>query len=183
MVQIKRKGKYPDVKGTMDEFLDKLEMGGIKAPQPVQNDLEIYFRKISDLYDAGEEFPVNLDEVYPLVYSTKGNAVRDLKNNFLQDVDYLSLIKNDKQKDGSGGQNEVTYMLSVSCLEYFIARRVPEVFNVYREIFHRVRHRVPQSFSEALMLAAKQQEQIELQSKQLEEQRHNPFLLSYLSCL
>jgi len=33
MVQIKRKGKYPDVEGTMDEFLDKLEMGGIKAPQ------------------------------------------------------------------------------------------------------------------------------------------------------
>jgi len=181
MVQIKRKGIYPDVKGTMDEFLDKLEMGGIKAPQPVQNDLEIYFRKVSDLYDAGEEFPVNLDEVWMLVYERKDHAVRELKNNFLQDVDYQVFPQNGENPQG--GRPTDTYMLSVSCLEYFIARRVPEVFNVYREIFHRVRHRVPQSFSEALMLAAKQQEQIELQSKQLEEQRHNPFLLSYLSCL
>ena len=28
------------------------------------------------------------------------------------------------------------YWLSVSCLEFFIARKVREVFDVYREVFH-----------------------------------------------
>ena len=30
----------------------------------------------------------------------------------------------------------MVYMLSVSCLEYFIARKVRSVFEVYRSVFH-----------------------------------------------
>ena len=33
--------------------------------------------------------------------------------------------------------NKITYMLSTSCLEYFIARKVRPVFEVYRQVFHK----------------------------------------------
>lgn len=36
------------------------------------------------------------------------------------------------------GRPQNTYMLSVPCLEFFIARRVRPVFEVYRQVFHKV---------------------------------------------
>lgn len=43
-------------------------------------------------------------------------------------------------KDGRnlGGRPQNTYMLSVPCLEFFIARKVRPVFEVYRQVFHKV---------------------------------------------
>ena len=143
-----------------------------KTSQP--KEIEIYFRRVAELYDKGEEFPVDLDEVWMVVYGQKSDAVAALKENFLQDIDYQVLRQN--PQNPQGGRPVEKYFLSVSCLEYFIAKKVRAVFDVYRMVFHTVRQNVqqfsiPQSFSEALMLAAKQQEQIELQSKQLEEQK------------
>ena len=98
-----------------------------------------YFSQILELTQSGEQFPVNLDDVWPLVYSEKGRAVKALKSNhlFLKDSDYKVLDQNDKQK-GGGGHNKKTYMLSVPCLEFFIARKVRAVFEVYRHVFHQV---------------------------------------------
>ena len=48
------------------------------------NEIETYFRNVSKLYDEGEDFPVDLDEVWMAVYDRKDEAVRDLKKNFLQ---------------------------------------------------------------------------------------------------
>ena len=129
--------------------------------------LRDYFESIAKLADSGDEFPVDLNEVWMLVYTLKENAVRDLKQNFMQGIDYQVIVKNDGNP--LGGRPENIYKLSVSCLEYFIARKVKVVFEVYRQVFHAVRRSfsIPQSFSEALRLAAAQQEQIELQSKQL----------------
>lgn len=94
-----------------------------------------------------KKFPVNLDDVWPLVYAEKGKAVRALKSNdlFVEGFDYILLAQNGKQ-DGNngkqvnswGGNNQVTYMLSVPCLEFFIARKVRPVFEVYRQVFHKV---------------------------------------------
>lgn len=94
-----------------------------------------------------KEFPVNLDEVWPLVYSRKDKAVRALKEgeSFFEGIDYILLPQNGEQ-DGNngkqvnswGGNNQVTYMLSVPCLEFFIARKVRPVFEVYRQVFHKV---------------------------------------------
>ena len=46
----------------------------------------------------------------------------------------------DAQDDGRnvGGRPQNTYMLSVPCLEFFIARKVRPVFEVYRQVFHKV---------------------------------------------
>lgn len=107
-------------------------------------DLEIkaYFEEVLKLSKDSEEFPVNLDDVWPLVYSEKGKAVRALKTNelFIENVDYKPLAQNGKRMANGqfDGGNQVIYMLSVPCLEFFIARKVRPVFEVYRQVFHRV---------------------------------------------
>jgi len=112
------------------------------------NQIETYFRKVSELYDSGQDFPVDLDEVHPLFYSNKGNAVRDLKRDFVEGIDYQQFIKNaESLKDralGGGDLKSTTYKISVSCMEFLVARKVPEVFKVYSEVFHRVRKAMEQ---------------------------------------
>nr|DAF71380.1 MAG TPA: hypothetical protein [Caudoviricetes sp.] len=48
--------------------------------------------------------------------------------------------KDEKSKGGFSvmGRPQNTYMLSIPCLEYLIARKVRPVFEVYRQVFHKV---------------------------------------------
>ena len=115
--------------------------------QSTAQDIKAYFEEVFKLSKDSKEFPVNLDDVWPLVYAEKGKAVRALKSNelFVEGIDFILLAQNGKQ-DGNngkqvnswGGNNQVTYMLSVPCLEFFIARKVRPVFEVYRQVFHKV---------------------------------------------
>lgn len=65
---------------------------------------------------------------------------------FLQNVDYQVLAQNGEnsevlaQNGGKvrNGRPTEIYMLSVPCLEFFIARKVRPVFEVYRQVFHKV---------------------------------------------
>lgn len=104
-------------------------------------EIKLYFNAILKLAKASDEFPVNLDEVWPLVYGRKEEAVRALtseNSGFIQSVDYQILRKNAERSEGgrfSGGGTD--YYLSVSCLEFFIARKVRAVFDVYRKVFHK----------------------------------------------
>lgn len=120
--------------------------------QSSEAEIKAYFCAVLNLSESDEEFPVSLDDVWPLVYSEKGKAVRALKSNdlFMQGIDYILLPQNGEQDSplaqngkrlASGkfnGENKVTYMLSVPCLEFFIARKVRPVFEVYRQVFHKV---------------------------------------------
>lgn len=115
--------------------------------QSTDQDIKAYFEEVLRMSRDSEEFPVNLDDVWPLVYAEKGKAVRALKTNelFIKDVDYILLAQNGKQVENNGkqdnswgGNNQITYMLSVPCLEFFIARKVRPVFEVYRQVFHKV---------------------------------------------
>ena len=107
---------------------------------------------------------MNLDEVWPSVFNFRADAVRALaKNNlFVKGIDYQVFSKNaensevlfhstnksneatsdnaktDKDGRNLGGRPQNTYMLSVPCLEFFIARKVRPVFEVYRQVFHKV---------------------------------------------
>ena len=110
-------------------------------------EIKAYFEEVLKLSKDSEEFPVNLEEVWPLVYADKGKAVRALKSNelFVEGIDFILLAQNGKQEGNNGkqvnswgGNNQVTYMLSVPCLEFFIARKVRSVFEVYRQVFHKV---------------------------------------------
>ena len=115
--------------------------------QSTSQDIKAYFEEVLKLSRDSEEFPVNLDDVWPLVYAEKGKAVRALKSNelFVEGIDFILLAQNGKQEGNNGkqvnswgGNNQVTYMLSVPCLEFFIARKVRPVFEVYRQVFHKV---------------------------------------------
>lgn len=116
--------------------------------QSTAQEIKAYFEEVLKLSKDSEEFPVNLDDVWPLVYSAKEKAVRALKSNdlFLQGIDYQVLATNGEnsgvlaQNGGKvpNGRPTETYMLSVPCLEFFIARKVRPVFEVYRQVFHKV---------------------------------------------
>lgn len=108
--------------------------------QSTAQEIKAYFEEVLKLSKDSKEFPVNLDEVWPLVYAEKGKAVRALKSNelFVEGIDFILLAQNGKQVNSWGGNNQVTYMLSVPCLEFFIARKVRPVFEVYRQVFHKV---------------------------------------------
>ena len=130
--------------------------------QSSDSEIKAYFIQVLNLSRSKEEFPVNLDEVWPLVYSRRDKAVRALRSGeiFMEGIDYQVFPPNGEksdtfshfggkvQDDGEDqkpkgsfsvmGRPQNTYMLSVSCLEFFIARKVRPVFEVYRQVFHKV---------------------------------------------
>ncbi len=120
-----------------------------KDSEPEQ--VKFYFSKVFELKQSGKEFPINLDDIYPLVYIEKSKAVRALKSDFIENEDYVLLRQNSEQKNKplaqngkrsfastkGGGHNRINYMLSISCMEYFIAKKVKPVFEVYRQVFHK----------------------------------------------
>ena len=105
-----------------------------KASNP--SDIERYFRGILELDKQNKEFSVNLDDVWQLCYAEKGKAVRALRSNFIENVDFIVIAKNGKNPDG--GRPTDDYYLTSACLEYFVARKVRPVFEVYRRVFHKV---------------------------------------------
>lgn len=139
-------------------------------------EIKMYFNAILKLTKASEEFPVNLDEVWMLVYPRKDHAVRDLTDNFIEGVDYQVFLKKGDNPQGGRPTNE--YFLTVSCLEYFIVKKVRPVFEVYRKIFHKATtFRLP-DFSnpaEAARAWAQQYEErkeLEYKNAQLEQEHH-----------
>ena len=113
-----------------------------------EEQLKQYFMGIVELNKSSEEFPINLDDIWPIGYTRKNNAVRDLKNAFyegedfiikkrLQSADSQSLLKFEQQKIG-GDFSTKDYFLSVSCAEYLIVRKCRPVFEIYRRVFHKV---------------------------------------------
>ena len=94
-------------------------------------EIKRYFKAILELSKLDIPYPVNLDYVWMLAYSEKGKATRALKENFIESIDYQVLAQNGKNP--KGGRPSIEYHLSVSCLEYFIAR----------EVFHKVNEIVP----------------------------------------
>lgn len=57
--------------------------------QSSEAEIKAYFCAVLNLSESDEEFPVNLDDVWPLVYSRKDKAVRALKEgeSFFEGID------------------------------------------------------------------------------------------------
>ena len=126
------------------------QLGEALTKQSNQSEIRSYFEGVMRLVGSNEQFPVNLDEVWPLVYSEKSKAVRVLKTNFIENVDFQVLAQN-----GENGRPLNNYFLTTSCLEYFIARKVRPVFEVYRQVFHQVAQPKPVSTLDLLELTIK----------------------------
>lgn len=109
----------------------------ILTKESVPSDIERYFRGVLALDQQDKVFSVNLDDVWRLAYNRKDAAVRALKANFIENVDYLILPQNvERSEDGTFISGGTDYYLTSACLEYFVARKVRPVFEVYRRVFH-----------------------------------------------
>lgn len=146
-----------------------------------QQQIKDYFDGVLKLYKSGEEFPVNLDDVWPLAYGRKSDAVEALQKNFMQDIDYQVLRQNPQNPNGGRPVDE--YHLTIECLEYFIARKVREVFNVYRTVFKKVATGevavLPKDYASALRELA---DQVERNEQLLIENKHQQEQLTEQSC-
>jgi hypothetical protein len=87
-----------------------------------ENEIKAYFQKVLELRQSGEEFPVNLELVCPLVYGRKEDAARELKRNFIENVDYKVLRKN--AENPLGGRPTETILILIK--SYLLSSNVPK---------------------------------------------------------
>lgn len=128
----------------------------ILTKDSVPADIERYFRGVLALDQQDKVFSVNLDDVWQLAYTRKDAAVRALKANFIENVDYLPLPQNvERSEDGTFISGGTDYYLTSACLEYFVARKIRPVFEVYRRVFHHAVAQVQQQPSLQEQLNAK----------------------------
>jgi gamma-glutamylcyclotransferase (GGCT)/AIG2-like uncharacterized protein YtfP len=129
-----------------------------------QNYIKEYFLKVFELMKSGNQYPINIEDVWGLVYERRDSAFRELKINFIESIDYY-LRQNEKVVKTNELTNgvKIEVFLTVPCMEYLIARRNRQVFEVYRQVFHKTisQMAIPKKLSEALRLAADQAEIIE----------------------
>lgn len=107
-------------------------------------------------------------------------AERMFEYGFSENIDYVSLSQ--KSEKPQGGRPQLDYALTIDCAKEISMIQRNEKGKQARQYFIEVEKKfrtmqpggggfhIPQSFSEALMLAAKQAEEIEKQQKQLKEQ-------------
>lgn len=145
-----------------------------------EKQLRDYFNGLLVLYKSGDKFPIDLDDVWMLVYSEKSKAVRALKKAFMEGDDYVPLAPNGERTGGKFNSEtmKVTYKLSVPCFEYFIAKKVREVFDVYRKVFRKVAtgevqttSAAPKTSSELLLMYAQQMVESERRINAMEERQ------------
>lgn len=134
-----------------------------------ENEIRDYFNSILRLSKMNEEFPINLDDVWPLAYNRKDHAVRDLSEKFMEGVDYQVFLKNWENPLGGRPSNE--YHISVSCLEFFIARKVRAVFEVYRQVFHKSVNNTLSRKELAMMVIEAEEEKERLQAENEKQQK------------
>lgn len=109
----------------------------ILSKKSTESEIKSYFMAVLKLAQSDEEFPVNLEEVWMLVYENRNKAVEFLKQNFIKDVDFQTKARKVEASNVAGFVIAKDYYLTVPCLEFFIARKVRAVFEVYRQVFHR----------------------------------------------
>jgi len=148
----------------------------ILSNQSDENSIRLYFEKVIELKKSGNEFPTNLDEVWPLVYSEKSKAVKVLRENFFENSDYQVFAQTGKKS----GRPSIEYFISVSCLEYLVARKDRRIFEVYRKVFHQTATNVAilseaQLLLQALQVATHQNKVIESHEERIKaiEQRQS----------
>lgn len=68
----------------------------ILSKESSESEIKCYFNAVLELSKSDNEFPVNLNEVWMLVYNRRQEAIRALTSNeqFIKDVDYKPLRKN-----------------------------------------------------------------------------------------
>lgn len=107
-----------------------------------ESEIKAYFNEILKLSQSDNEFPVNFDDVWMLVYQYKHKAVSELKEKFIENIDYQAITQKVECKNGIGYSRRIDYYITVPCLEFFIARKARSVFEIYRQVFHHTVNKV-----------------------------------------
>ena len=144
----------------------------VLSKQSSENEIKTYFEKVLELNQSGDEYPVDLELVWPLIYSEKSKSVRALTSDFIQDVDYKVLAINGENP--LGGRPSENYKLTIPCMEYFVARKVRPVFEVYRKVFHKSIEQKQLSTLDILELTIKE---LRSHSQELQEVKRDVFEL------
>lgn len=148
-----------------------MENNLILSKESSESEIKRYFNAILELSKSDNEFPINLDEVWMLVYPRKDHAVRELvdSSQFIEGVDYQVFLKNGENPKGGRPTNE--YKLTVSCMEFFIVRKVRPVFEVYRQVFHKIaKHELSRKELALMVLQSEEEKErlaLEVQQKQI----------------
>lgn len=61
----------------------------VLSKESSDTDLKNYFMGVLKLSKSEEDFPVNLDDVWMLVYNERGKATKALRKNFIENVDFI----------------------------------------------------------------------------------------------
>lgn len=125
-----------------------------------QDALRNYFAGVITLSRSNNPFPVDLDDVWPLLYTSKGQAVRELKGKRKEGFDFIVktgevFIQKGKNLSNSeeevfnknvknlniegkdlGGRPTDKIFLSLHCLQEWVVRKVDGVFDVYLKVFN-----------------------------------------------
>lgn len=74
----------------------------ILSKESSESEIKRYFNAVLELSKSDNEFPINLDEVWMLVYGRKEEAVRALTSSeqFIENVDYQVLRRNAENSNG-----------------------------------------------------------------------------------
>jgi hypothetical protein len=90
-----------------------------------------YFDMLLKAERSGEEFPVDLDTVWSLIYPRKGHAKRALVNDFLEGIDYVVVAQRTVNQAGRFEPEKV--FMTLTCFEFLVARKKREIFEIYRQ--------------------------------------------------
>ncbi len=105
------------------------------------------------------------------MYSDKKSAIKELKDKFMEGVDYQTVRQKTPASNLAGFVWSIEYHLSVPCLEFFIARKVRPVFEIYRQVFHKTIKRELSRKELAMMVIEAEEERERLQAENEKQQK------------
>ena len=77
-----------------------METNLILSKESSESEIKRYFNAVLELSKSNNEFPINLDEVWMLVYGRKSDAAEALQRDFIENVDYKVLRQNPQNSNG-----------------------------------------------------------------------------------
>lgn len=151
-----------------------------------------YFEGIYQLSKSEERFPIDLDDVWMMVYERKRQATNYVKYHFKEGEDYVvsqlqTTSEQRKGNHGGAGLNRKIYHLTLSCFEYVVAMKDRKVFEIYSQVFKKTNNAIergelqrvqqtPMTQAEALLQSVqllvdmeRKQKELEAKTKALEE--------------
>jgi phage anti-repressor protein len=142
-------------------------------------------------YHATNDYPINLEHVYKMIgFANKGNAMKTIKSNFIENEDYKKLLFHTEKRKNEGGFNKETVMLNVDTFKNLcmiaktdkgkeIRKYYVKLENIYNKIIKddiMEKQRQLEEQSNQVMQLQSQNDQL---AKEIFLQRHNVLLREF----